>query len=151
MKAFAEPRAAICVNICHTARSSVPEARRTSMGTAVEEPSVGGSDPFASRDVTITEIVDQIERRGYFLAHVSPQPTQALIDLRWAAQMAGRRLGRPLRTYASAIGAQQSQKITLVVAPLDLSVTDDVQTRELVRSVIDDLVGGRRSPGRRPL
>jgi len=118
------------------------------MGTAVQEPSVGGSDPFSSRDATIVEIVDQIERRGYFLTHVSPQPTQALIDLRWAAQMAGRRLGRQLRTYASAIGAQQSQKITLVVAPLDLSLTGDVRSRDQVRSVIEELAGGRRSQRR---
>ena len=121
------------------------------MGTAVEEPSIGGSDPFASRDVTISEIVDQIERRGYLLAHVSPQPAQALIDLRWTAQMAGRRLGRQFRTYASAIGAQQSQKVTVVVAPLDLSVTADLEVREQVRSVIEEVLGGRRAKGHRSL
>jgi hypothetical protein len=98
-------------------------------------------DALASRDHVVCEIRDEIEQRGYYLAHVDPLPAQALIDLRWAGQAAGRALGRQVRTFASAAGARQPGKISVVVVPVDASAAGDTWLSGPGRSVVEHVVG----------
>jgi hypothetical protein len=86
-----------------------------------------GSEVADARDVLIGTIVDEVRRCGYFLVYVDPHPFQRVIDLRWAAQNAGRALGRRLRTYTSAVGAQQKGLVSVVVAPANIPAQDRVQ------------------------
>jgi hypothetical protein len=80
-----------------------------------------------AREILIGTIVDEVRRYGYFLVYVDPHPFQRVIDLRWAAQNAGRALGRRLRTYTSAVGAQQKGLVSVVVAPANIPAHDNVR------------------------
>lgn len=116
------------------------------MSAANEQSSMNAEDAFASRDCVISDMVEQIESQGYYLTQVDSQPTQGVIDLRWAAQIAGRSLGRHVRTYAGAVGAQEPQKVTLVVAPTDVRTASDVQARDRARVVIEGLLDVHSAP-----
>lgn len=104
----------------------------------------GPTDPVAdalrAREALTAMIVAQINTNGYFLAHVDPQPHQQLIDLRWAAQVAGRVLGRRTRTHASAVGARQPGKITVLIAPDEVRTVTDDHGRSVVRTLLEELV-----------
>src|SRR3954454_6370984 len=66
----------------------------------------GSGNVIAARDCLVGRIVAELRSRGYYLAHIDSQAGQVLIDLRWAAQVAGRTVGRRTRTYASTVGKQ---------------------------------------------
>jgi hypothetical protein len=106
----------------------------------IEDTATGGDDAIASRERLIDRVVEQIRRQGYFLAHLDPQPMQEIIDVRWAAQMAGRAIGRQVRTYASSVGATQPQKVTVVVAATEACSPSDIRARDRARMVIEDLL-----------
>lgn len=91
--------------------------------TAVDGSSAG--DALASRDRMVDQIVEQVTRQGYFAAQVPAQPTQRVIDLRWAAQGAGRVLGRRMQTCARESGAQHGGLVTVIAAPVDSASTID--------------------------
>jgi|tagenome__1003787_1003787.scaffolds.fasta_scaffold20990094_1 hypothetical protein len=50
-------------------------------------------DALSSRDCLVASFAKQVQREGYYLTWIKPLSPQQLIDLQWAAQMAGRRLG----------------------------------------------------------
>jgi hypothetical protein len=83
------------------------------------DPHQGEDSSINTRDQIADEMACQIRRQGYYVTYVLPQRHQALTDLRWAAQLAGRLLSRRTTTYASAVGLQHPGMITLVVAPTD--------------------------------
>jgi hypothetical protein len=85
----------------------------------------GPGDILTARDQLVEAISNQIELHGYYLSTMDPSPHQALVDVRWAAQLAGRRLGQPLRTYASTDGKPCPGKITLIIAPLETRSRED--------------------------
>jgi hypothetical protein len=90
------------------------------MDTADERPAPDRvSDALGAREALTALIVDQITTNGYFLAHVDAQPHQHLVDLRWAAQLAGRALGRRTRTQITEISALRAGKVAVLIAPDD--------------------------------
>ncbi len=99
-----------------------PPRRQTTgadMGTNAE--GAGGVDPIAARAQLAERIGRQVRRRGYFLADLDQDQAraQALADLRWAAQVAGRALDRAMRTYVEGVGyhVPGAATFTAVVAP----------------------------------
>ena len=97
-------------------------------------------DVLAERERLVHVIVEQVQRQGYYVAHVCPQPTQAIIDLRWAAQAAGSILGRHTCTYASAIGRRRPGMITVVVAPTESRTVQEIELRDHARAMIEGLI-----------
>jgi hypothetical protein len=83
--------------------------------TSTEQHKTG--DAIADRDYLAGRIVEQLRRQGYYLVHLSAHEGQALIDLQWAALVAGRTLGHKTRTYSSKVGKRIPGMITVVVAP----------------------------------
>jgi len=75
-------------------------------------------DAITEREGLADRIADQLRRQGYYLAHLSSHEGQALIDLQWAALVAGRTLGHKTRTYASKVGKRIPGMITVIVAPI---------------------------------
>ena len=73
-------------------------------------------DPIAARQALADSIAGELRGRGYFLAHLDREG-QALIDLEWAALLAGRALGRKTATYVSEVGQRVAGKVTVVVGP----------------------------------
>lgn len=123
------------------------------MGTS-EEAGFSGTDDEAqsAREALVLAIAEQIQHRGYFRAHLAPQPAQAMIDLRWAAQMAGRDVGRQVRTYASSVGANRPDLVTLVVVPTEARTAAELVLRDRSRALVEDLLTGEtRFLSRRPL
>ena len=106
------------------------------MGTSNEE---AQADALAARERLVALMVAQIIRQGFYLTQIRPQPTQGIIDLRWAAQIAGRDLGRRTRTYASAVGRQRPGMVTVVVAPVETQGVQETQLRDNARIVIESL------------
>jgi hypothetical protein len=102
-----------------------------------------GEDVLTARETLVDLITDEIQRVGYFTADVDPAPHQVLIDVRWAAQIAGRRLGRPTRTFASAIGKRHSGKVTVIVAPVEGSDPTEPQSVVRVRAAVEHLLDRR--------
>ena len=96
-------------------------------------------DAITARECLMGTITGQIRARGYFVAELDPNPPQALIDVRWAGQMAGRLIGCRTETYASGVGARVPRKITVVVAPVRPS-RDGWGFDARVRSVVQDLL-----------
>jgi hypothetical protein len=74
-------------------------------------------DAITERECLAGRIAQQLGQQGYFLTYLDPHRGQSLIDLRWAAQLAGRTIGSATTTYASAVGRTRPGKITVVVAP----------------------------------
>lgn len=103
-------------------------------------PTDPAADALRAREALTAKIVAQINTNGYFLAHVDPQPHQQLIDLRWAGQVAGRVLGRRTRTHASAVGAREPGKITVLIAPDEVHTVTDDHGRSFVRTLLEELV-----------
>lgn len=97
------------------------------------------TDAITARECLMGMIVNQIRGRGYYVADVEPNPPQALVDLRWAAQMAGRLIGCRTETYASAVGRGLPMKITVVVAPVKPSREGSALDGR-VRSIIEGLL-----------
>jgi hypothetical protein len=97
-------------------------------------------DAPGAREALVEKIVAQIRRQGYFLAHLDPHPYQDIIDLRWAAQMAGRALDRRTRCYASSVGAKRPEKLTVIVAPTEVRSVAEIRRRDCARAVIEDLL-----------
>lgn len=91
--------------------------------TATDDPS--GGDALASRDRLVDQIVEQVERHGYFVALVPAQPTQCVIDLRWAAQGAARVLGCRMQTCVREADSGHVGLVTVVAAPVDATATID--------------------------
>lgn len=87
--------------------------------------SSSGGDALTSRDRLVGQIVDQVDRQGYFMAQVPTQPAQGVIDLRWAAQEASRVLGRRIQTYAAEAAASHLGQVTLIAVPVDARTTLD--------------------------
>jgi hypothetical protein len=94
---------------------------------------------ITARECLMGTIVNQIRRRGYYLADLDPNPAQRLIDLRWAAQMAGRLIGCRTQTYASALGKRLPMKVTVVVAPVKPG-REGFVFEGPVRSIVEDLL-----------
>ena len=97
-------------------------------------------DPIRARDDLVGEIVDEITSQGYYLRHVDVQPAQSMIDLRWAAHLAGRRLDRTTCTYASAVGAHVRGKVTAIVAPIDARNVTDIPVLDRTRAAVKGLL-----------
>jgi hypothetical protein len=102
-------------------------------------------DPLSAREALSARIVEQIRHHGYFVAHLDPQPHQDLIDVRWAAQAASRELGRRMRTYASAIGAQRPQKVTVVVTPIEAEGASDLLRHAHAGRAVAELLDAHRA------
>jgi hypothetical protein len=100
-------------------------------------------DAIRTRECLIGQIVAQIRRQGFFLAHLDPMPFQYLIDLRWAAQAAGRTMERQVRTFASAVGARLPGKITVVIAPTDFVCPDEAARKAAVLLLVEDILAVR--------
>jgi len=96
-------------------------------------------DAITARECLMGRIAEQIRAHGYFFADLDPNAPQALVDLRWAAQMAGRQIGCRTETYASAVGKCVPMKITVVVSPLGPS-RDGPGSDARVRSIVEDLL-----------
>lgn len=77
------------------------------------------ADINAARECLVARMVEQLRGPGYFLAHVDAGAGQLLADVRWAAQLAGRVVGRRTRTYAGTVGNRQSGMLTVVVVPVE--------------------------------
>ena len=110
------------------------------MGESPQQDDAGGV--LASRDCLTRTIVEQIAEQGFYQVSLDQQPLQAIIDLRWAAQVAGRVMGRQIRTYASTSGTKPARTVTVIVAPTDVRCAADVRTREYVRGLIERLIAG---------
>lgn len=82
-----------------------------------------GRDALTSRDRLVVQIVDQVARQGYFMAHVPAQPAQGVIDLRWAAQSAGRALGRRMQTCTRELESQHVGLVTVIAMPVDATAS----------------------------
>jgi hypothetical protein len=86
-------------------------------------PSAGASagadsgDAIRERERLAGQIAQQLGQQGFYLTYLDPHCGQSLIDLRWAAQLAGRTVGSATTTYASGVGRTRPGKITVVVAP----------------------------------
>jgi hypothetical protein len=109
---------------------SHPEQQRSQHGDLIGE-----------RDGLVGRIVDQLRSRGYYLAHIDSYTGQPLTDVRWAAQLAGRRIGRRTRTYASAVGTRLPGMVTVIVAPIETCAAAMVPGRDSARKVVEDLLG----------
>ena len=109
------------------------------------------ADILCAREAMIDQIAARIDAQGYFLTHLDPHSPQHLVDVRWAAQAAGRMLGRRTRTLASTIGARQPGKVTVLVAPDELRTVIDEGGRTRVRTLLEVLLDRHdlvSSPGR---
>jgi hypothetical protein len=93
-----------------------------------------------AREALIDQIASQIADHGYFLTHLDPQSPQLLVDLRWAAQAAGRTLGRRTRTLASAVGAREPGKVSVLVAPDETCTVTDERGHSRPRTLLEVLV-----------
>jgi hypothetical protein len=89
------------------------------MDAQSNEDNSNGSDFIGARDCLVDRIVADLRGRGYFLAQLDSRAGQAIIDIRWAAQLAGRLVGRRTRTYASAVGKRLPGMVTVIVAPVE--------------------------------
>lgn len=98
------------------------------------------ADMLRAREALIDQIAAHIAAHGYFLVHVDPHSPQHLVDLRWAAQAAGRTLGRRTRTLASAVGARHPGKITVLVAPDEVRTVTDDHGHSRVRTLLEVLL-----------
>ncbi|WP_457110957.1 hypothetical protein [Marmoricola sp. URHA0025 HA25] len=103
------------------------------------EPGASGN-VIAARDCLVGRIVAELRSRGYYLAHIDSQAGQVLIDLRWAAQAAGRTVGRRTRTYASTVGKQLPEMVTVIVAPVEVFSAYEIPGRNVTRAVIEELL-----------
>jgi hypothetical protein len=101
---------------------------------------------ISARERLAETMVAQIRRRGYYRTYAPPQPSQAIIDLRWAAQIAGRDLSRRTRTYASSVGQQRPGMITIVVAPIETKTLEEIHLRDTARALIEELLDVRSVP-----
>lgn len=97
-------------------------------------------DALTSRERMVGLITAQIRRQGYYLNHIDPQPHQAIVDLRWAAQMASRQLGRPTRTYTTAVGKQRPDKVTVIIAPREVPTVTEVEVGDRTRTTVEELL-----------
>ncbi|MBW8751241.1 MAG: hypothetical protein JF565_07430 [Propionibacteriales bacterium] len=104
--------------------------------TARGEPA--GADFIGARDCLVGRIVGQLRSQGHYVAHIDAHTGQALIDLRWAAQMAGREIDRHTRTYVSALGRRMPGMVTVIVAPVE--AWSDLPGAERARSAIEELL-----------
>lgn len=98
------------------------------------------ADLIEARDRLVRRIADAVASQGYYLAHLEAPAGQVLTDLRWAAQLAGRAVGRRTRTYASTIGKRVPGKVTVIVAPVEIWSASEVPGRDAARAVIEDLL-----------
>lgn len=98
-------------------------------------------DAIADRETLAGRIADQLRRQGYYLAQLSAHEGQALIDLQWAALLAGRRLGHKTRTYASKVGKRAPGMITVIVAPTRSERHTIPLRLDHSRAVIEEMLG----------
>jgi hypothetical protein len=96
-------------------------------------------DVLTAREQLVEAISSQIGRQGYYLSNIDPAPHQALVDVRWAAQVAGRQLGKPMRTYTSAVGKRSPGKITVIIAPLEAGSVAEVEFCNRLREAITQM------------
>lgn len=99
-----------------------------------------GADLITTRERLVGRITEAVAKQGYYLAHIDSPASQVLTDLRWAAQLAGRAIGRHTRTYASAVGRRIPGKITVIVAPVEIWSAAELPGRDAARCVIEDLL-----------
>ena len=120
------------------------------VGTTAEQGNIDENSPVASRERLITTIVEQVRCAGFYLAHLDPQPHQGIIDLRWAAQVAGRTMHRQVRTWASVVGATVPGKVTVIVAPTDFVSPDEAARKAAVLLLVENIltVPGHGAPHR---
>jgi hypothetical protein len=104
------------------------------------------ADVITARESLMGKIVSQISDRGYYLADFDPGRPQALVDLRWAAQMAGRLIGCRTETHASAVGKRLSRKVTVVVVVVPANSNRDGWGFDArVRSIVEDLLRSKET------
>jgi hypothetical protein len=98
------------------------------MATSAGQESSAGTvpDTAAARTQLVHAIAGDLRRQRYHLVHLDPYPTQRIIDLRWAAQQAGRAVGWQVRAYTSAVGAYEVGRVSVIVAPVELPAHDRV-------------------------
>jgi hypothetical protein len=97
-------------------------------------------DAITSRERMVGLITAQIRQQGYYLSHMDPTPHQALVDLRWAAQLASRQLGQPTRTYTTAVGKQSPDKVTVIIAPRAVPTVTEVEFGDRTRTTVEQLL-----------
>jgi len=96
-------------------------------------------DPIRARERLVDTMIDHIRTQGYFLVDLDPGSPQGLVDLRWAALVAGRHLGCHAETYVSEIGKAVPAKVTVLVAPATWrALPFGFDTG--VRSIVEDLL-----------
>jgi len=96
-------------------------------------------DPIKARERLADTMIDHIRTQGYFLVDVDPGLPQCLVDLRWAALVAGRHLGCDAEVYVSEVGKAVPAKVTALVAPATWrAVPFGFDTG--VRSIVEDLL-----------
>ena len=72
-------------------------------------------NPITARQALAEAIADDLQRQGYYVAHVEGE-RQELIDLEWAALTAGRILGRKTVTYGVDPDRRIAGRVTVVLA-----------------------------------
>jgi hypothetical protein len=97
-------------------------------------------DVITSRERMVGLITAQIQEQGYYVSHLDPTPHQALVDLRWAAQLASRQLGRPTRTYTTAVGKQSPDKVTVIITPREVPTVTEVEFGDRTRTTVEQLL-----------
>lgn len=104
------------------------------------------ADAITARESLMGKIVSQISDRGYYFADVDPGRPQALVDLRWAAQMAGRLIGCRTETHASAVGKRVPRKVTVVVVVAPANANRDGWGFDArVKSIVEDLLRSKET------
>jgi len=100
-------------------------------------------DAITARECLADTIIDRLRSEGFFMIDLAPG--QDLIDLRWAALVAGRHVGCHLEAFVSDVGRSVPGKVTVLVAPsawrarpfgLDTAVGSIVQ--DLLRPSVAD-------------
>jgi hypothetical protein len=115
-----------------------PRSGESEMSTQTAPGEPASADFIGARACLVGRIVGQLRSQGHYVGHIDAHTGQALIDLRWAAQMAGREIGRHTRTYVSAPGRRVPGMVTVIVAPVE--EWSDVPGANRAKSAIEELL-----------
>lgn len=76
-----------------------------------------GHKRLIDRDGLVEEMMAQIRQTGYYLVHLDRLPTEAVIDLRWAACIVGKQIGTRTTMTVSKVGEHEPGKTSVVIGP----------------------------------
>ena len=120
-------------------------AVRRSTGTPPAPPSDGpdqapqtSCDHRDPRAQLVELIVSQIRSRGYFRTCLPPVSEQGVVDMRWTAQLAGRALNRPVRTYVRHWRGPRAIT-TVIIAPTEAHTEYEAELQKGAQATIDRL------------